>query len=169
MHLPLGPPAIWWTEQDHTERGIAREGQGLRAYRTEAGQTMAMHTTIPKSIDDYAARYPTHVRRLIRAMRQTIRAAAPQAQETISYRMPAFRVDGILVYFAAHTSHIGFYPGRAAIVAFRRELSRYKGARGSVQFPFDQALPLGLVRRIVKFRVKDNASKRQRNKGSGSI
>ena len=125
---------------------------------------MAMHTTIPKSIDDYAERYPPQVRRLIRAMRTTIRAAAPHAQETISYRMPAFRAGGILVYFAAHRSHIGFYPGRAAIVVFRKELSRYKGAKGSVQFPFDQALPLGLVRRIVKFRVQENASKSKRKK-----
>jgi uncharacterized protein YdhG (YjbR/CyaY superfamily) len=123
---------------------------------------MAMNQAIPKSIDDYVDRFPKHVRQLLQKMRRTIQAAAPQAKETISYRMPAFTLDRILVYFAAHRSHIGFYPGAGAIAAFRKQLSAYKGAKGSVQFPFAEPLPLALVRRIVKFRVKQNVSKQKR-------
>jgi uncharacterized protein YdhG (YjbR/CyaY superfamily) len=123
---------------------------------------MAMNQAIPKNIDDYVDRFPKHVRQLLQKMRRTIQAAAPQAKETISYRMPAFTLDRILVYFAAHRSHIGFYPGAGAIAAFRKQLSAYKGAKGSVQFPFAEPLPLTLVRRIVKFRVKQNLSKQKR-------
>ena len=123
---------------------------------------MAMNRATPRNIDDYVDRFPGHVQNLLQKVRRTIQAAAPQAQETISYRMPAFKLDRILVYFAAHTSHIGFYPGAGAIAAFRKELSRYKGAKGSVQFPFDESLPLALVRRIVKFRVNQNSSKKNK-------
>jgi uncharacterized protein YdhG (YjbR/CyaY superfamily) len=105
------------------------------------------------NFDDYARRFPLAVRRLLKMMRQTIREAAPGAQETISYRMPAFKLKKILVWYGAHTGHIGLYPGAAAIVAFKKELSVYKSAKGSVQFPFDEPLPLDLVTRIVKFRV----------------
>lgn len=123
---------------------------------------MAMTTAIPKNIEAYVRRFPKRVQQLLQQMRRAIRAAAPRATETISYRMPAFRLDRILVYFAAHKGHIGFYPGAAAVATFRKELSAYKGAKGSVQFPFDRALPLGLVRRIVKFRVKQNLSRMKR-------
>jgi uncharacterized protein YdhG (YjbR/CyaY superfamily) len=123
---------------------------------------MAMNRAIPRNIDDYLDRFPKHVQQLLQKMRLTIRAAAPQAKETMSYRMPAFTLDRILVYFAAHKSHIGFYPGAAAIAAFQKELSAYKGAKGSVQFPFDESLPLALVRRIVKFRVKLSSSKKKK-------
>jgi uncharacterized protein YdhG (YjbR/CyaY superfamily) len=120
---------------------------------------MAMSRAIPKNIAAYVDRFPKHVQRLLQQMRRTIRAAAPHAKETISYRMPAFRLDRILVYFAAHKNHIGFYPGAAAIARFRKQLSAYKGAKGSIQFPVDAALPLALVRRIVTFRVKQSSSK----------
>lgn len=120
---------------------------------------MAMNTAIPKNVDAYVQRFPRRVQQLLRQMRRAIRAAAPRATETISYRMPAFRLDRVLVYFAAHKGHIGFYPGAAAVAAFRKELAAYEGAKGSVQFPFDRALPLGLVRRMVKFRVTENLSR----------
>ena len=86
----------------------------------------------------------------------TIKKAAPQAEEVISYGMPAFKMYRMLVWFAAHSKHIGFYPGASGIEAFKKELSIYKGAKGSVQFPFDQPLPLGLITKIVKFRVTEN-------------
>lgn len=120
---------------------------------------MAMNQAIPTTIDDYVERFPKHVQQLLQKLRRTIRAAAPHAKETISYRMPAFTLDRILVYFAAHTNHIGFYPGAGAIAAFQKQLSAYKGAKGSVQFPFDEPLPLALVRRIVTFRVKQSSRK----------
>lgn len=110
----------------------------------------------PNTIDDYISRYPKDVQRLLSAMRATIRKAAPKAEETISYGIPAFTLNGRLVWFAAFKKHIGFYPGAGAIAQFKEELSAYKGAKGSVQFPFDEPLPLALVARIVKFRVKQN-------------
>jgi uncharacterized protein YdhG (YjbR/CyaY superfamily) len=113
-----------------------------------------------KDFDEYAERFPKDVQQLLRKMRQTIRKVAPQAKETISYSMPAFRLDGMLVWFAAHASHIGFYPGASAIARFKKELSGYRSAKGSVQFPFDEPLPLSLVTRIVEYRVNEQLAKR---------
>ena len=120
---------------------------------------MAMSKKIPKNFDDYADRFPKEVQPLLKKMRLTIKKAAPKARETISYGIPAFTLNGLLVWFAAHKNHVGFYPRASAIAAFKKELSAYKGAKGSVQFPFDEPLPLPLVSRIVKFRVKQNLSK----------
>lgn len=94
------------------------------------------------------------MQRKLKQMRATIRKAAPGATETISYGIPAFKTTKMLVWFGAHTNHIGFYPGAGGVAAFKKELSRYKFAKGSVQFPFDEPLPLPLVTRIVKFRVR---------------
>jgi uncharacterized protein YdhG (YjbR/CyaY superfamily) len=115
---------------------------------------MAMNKRIPKNIDDYVDRFPKEVQQLLGQMRLTIRKAAPKAKESMSYGIPTFTLDGNLVWFAAYKSHIGFYPRASAITAFKKELSAFKGAKGSVQFPFDEPLPLALVSRIVKFRVK---------------
>ncbi len=123
---------------------------------------MAINKKTPKNIDDYMGRFPKELQQLLQKMRLTIRKAAPRAKEAISYGIPAFTLDGYLVWFAAFKSHIGFYPGASAVTAFRKELSAYKGAKGSVQFPFDKPLPLALVSRIVKFRVKQNISKKQK-------
>ena len=120
-----------------------------------------MNKKVPKDIDDYAARFPEGTRQRLKKMRLAIRRAAPKAKEKISYGIPAFTLNGNLVYFAAYKNHIGFYPGAAAVAAFKRELSVYKGAKGSVQFPLDQPLPLALVARIVKFRVKQNLGRRK--------
>lgn len=125
---------------------------------------MAMTKRIPQSIDAYVDRFSQPARQRLQQMRRTIQKAAPQAQETISYRMPAFTfLDRNLVYFAAHTSHIGFYPGAGAVAAFEKQLSPYKRAKGSIQFPFDKPLPLALVTRIVRFRVTQNRARRKRS------
>jgi uncharacterized protein YdhG (YjbR/CyaY superfamily) len=108
------------------------------------------------SIDAYIASFPDEIQALLKAMRATIRAAAPEAEEKISYQMPTFFLKGNLVHFAAFKYHIGFYPAPRGIDEFKEELSIYKGAKGSVQFPFDQPLPLDLVARIVRFRVAEN-------------
>jgi uncharacterized protein YdhG (YjbR/CyaY superfamily) len=109
----------------------------------------------PADVDDYINGFPASAQTLLRQMRSTIRKAAPKAQETISYNMPAFELRGKrLVWFAGFKSHIGFYPGAAAITAFSKELSAYKTAKGSVQFPLSDPLPLDLVSRIVKFRLE---------------
>lgn len=110
----------------------------------------------PKDIDEYIARFPDDVRKLLEKVRTTIRKAAPNAEEKISYQIPAFTLKGNLVYFAAFKKHIGFYPMTAAIKRFKKELSVYEGAKGTVRFPFDQPLPLKLISKIVKFRVKEN-------------
>lgn len=112
--------------------------------------------TKPETIGDYIAGFPPEVQKLLRKVRATVRKAAPGAEEGISYRMPVFRLKGDVVYFAAFKKHIGLYPRVSGIRKFKKELSGYKSAKGSVQFPFDRPIPYGLVGRIVKFRVKEN-------------
>jgi uncharacterized protein YdhG (YjbR/CyaY superfamily) len=107
------------------------------------------------NIDDYIASYPPETRRILGHLRETIRKAAPEAKETINYGIPTFTLKGNLVHFAAFKNHIGFYPTPSAIEAFKKELSDYEGAKGSVKFPISESLPFGLVSRIVEFRVKE--------------
>lgn len=108
------------------------------------------------AIDAYIAGFPAEVQERLQALRDTIRAAAPDAVETFSYQMPTFNLKGNLVHFAAFKHHIGFYPTPSGTAAFQEALSRYKGAKGSVQLPLDQPLPLELVTAIVRFRVEEN-------------
>lgn len=112
-----------------------------------------------ESIDDYIATFPTEVQEILKTLRQVIREAAPDAKEKISYQMPAFVLHGNLVYFAAYKKHIGFYPGASGVEAFKAELSEYKGAKGSVQFPIGKPLPYELISRIVTFRIAENIKK----------
>lgn len=112
-----------------------------------------------KDIDEYITGYPEEIQKTLEQLRATIKKAAPKAEETISYGIPAFKLNGILVWFAAHSKHVGFYPRGSGIEAFKNELSIYKGAKGSVQFPLDKRLPLGLITKIVKFRVTENLQK----------
>ena len=112
--------------------------------------------TKPITIDEYISGFPKETQKILQQFRATVKKAAPQADETISYAMPAFKLNGILVWFAAHSTHIGFYPRVSAIEAFKEELSVYKGAKGSVQFPLANPLPLGLITKIVKFRIAEN-------------
>lgn len=111
------------------------------------------------SVDEYISTFPEEIQTRLQTLRATIKAAAPDATEKISYQMPTFALHGNLVYFGAFTHHIGFYPAPRGIAAFADELAAYKGAKGSVQFPFDQPLPLDLITRIVKFRVEENLQK----------
>ena len=108
------------------------------------------------TIDEYVAGFPPEIRARLSSLRATIRAHAPDAQERISYRIPTFWLDGNLVHFAAFARHVGFYPGPTGIEAFREALGRYRSARGSVQFPHDEPLPLDLVAAIVAHRVAEN-------------
>ena len=118
-----------------------------------------MVTNKPNDIDEYIANCPPDVHEMLQQVRDTIKKAAPGATEVISYRMPAFKLNGILVWFAAHSKHIGFYPKASGIENFKKELSIYKNAKGSVQFPFSQPMPLSLITKIVKFRVKEDMEK----------
>ena len=111
----------------------------------------------PKDFAEYADAFPNKVQRMLRAMRMAIKKAAPKAEETISYGIPAFGSGKLRVWFGGHKTHIGFYPGASTLVTFRKELSTFKSAKGSVQFPFDRPLPLALVARMVKFRMKETS------------
>jgi len=112
-----------------------------------------------KTVDEYISTVPQQVKGLLKEFRKTIQKAAPQAEEVISYNMPAFKLHGMLVWYAAWKEHIGFYPTPSALEVFKKELLAYKGAKGSVQFPIDKPLPLNLVTKIVKYRVKENLEK----------
>jgi uncharacterized protein YdhG (YjbR/CyaY superfamily) len=120
---------------------------------------MATSQTAPRDIDDYIARFPDDVRQILEKIRMTVRKAAPNAQETISYQIPTFTLHGNLVHFAAFKKHIGFYPGPSGVEKFKDELSAYNGAKGSVQFPLDKPVPFSLISRIVKFRLNENLKK----------
>ena len=115
-----------------------------------------------ESIDEYIATFPLNVQDILGELRQTIRNSAPDAKETISYQMPAFRLYGNLVYFAAFKNHIGFYPTSSGISEFRKELSHYGVAKGTVRFPINEPIPFDLISKIVKFRVKENLDKSAR-------
>lgn len=121
---------------------------------------------LPQDIDDYISSFPQNIQYLLQEIRATIRNHAPDAQEAISYGMPTFRQSGNLVHFAAHKQHIGFYPGSSGILAFKDRISMYKNAKGSVQFPFNQPLPLDLVAEMVEFRVQENSFKEAAKKKS---
>jgi uncharacterized protein YdhG (YjbR/CyaY superfamily) len=111
------------------------------------------------SIDEYIESFPNEVQEILRKLRAVIKDAAPDAEEKISYRMPTFYQKGNLVHFAAYNKHIGFYPAPSGIQAFKNELSTFKGAKGSVQFPIDKPLPYQLIGKVVRFRVVENLRK----------
>jgi len=115
-----------------------------------------MDNSKPVNIDDYIARFPKEVQVILERLRTTIREAAPDAKEAISYQMPTFRLKGNLVHFAAYKNHIGFYPTASGIEKFKKELFYYEGAKGSVKFPINEPLPFDLVSEIVKFRAQEN-------------
>jgi len=110
----------------------------------------------PKDVDEYISMFSDNIQELLIELRATIKEAAPEAEEVISYQMPAYKFHGVLIYFAAFKNHIGLYPRVSGIETFKDELSVYKGAKGSVQFPLNKPLPLDLIARIVKFRVTEN-------------
>ena len=113
----------------------------------------------PNEIDQYIAGFPADIQEILENLRAVIREAAPEAEETINYQIPTFRLHGNLVHFAAFKKHIGFYPTPSGIEKFRKELSVYEGAKGSVKFPLDKPIPYDLVREIVRFRVEENLEK----------
>ena len=119
-----------------------------------------------RTIDEYVAAFPPDVQSILRKIRLTIRKAAPQAEEKISYKMPAFALDGDLIYFAAFKKHIGIYPPVRGDEKLSKELSRYRGEKGNLKLPLDEPIPYDLIRKVVKFRLKEHLervrSKRKR-------
>ena len=115
-------------------------------------------------VDAYIAGFPQDVQKTLRKVRQTIRKAAPDAQETISYQIPTFTQKGVLIHFAAFTNHIGLYPAPRGVEKFKDELSAYEGGKGTVRFPLDEPIPFDLITRIVKFRLKNNLERAEAGK-----
>jgi len=120
---------------------------------------MKSNTVRFSSIDEYIATFPKEIQMKLEVVRATIKAAAPEAVEKISYQMPTFFLYGNLVHFAAFKNHIGLYPAPSGIEAFKHELSQYEGSKGAVRFPLDKPLPLDLISRITKYRVAENLKK----------
>ncbi|MDQ5938502.1 MAG: hypothetical protein QG603_211 [Patescibacteria group bacterium] len=116
-----------------------------------------------KTISQYIKLFPKETQAKLNELRQVIKKSAPQAQEKISYQMPTFYLHGNLVHFAGYKNHIGFYPTPSGIKAFAKELKEYKSSKGAVQFPLDEKLPLVLIKKIVKYRVKENLAKLNKN------
>ena len=116
-----------------------------------------------KNIDEYIAGFPENIQAILQNLRRVIHEAAPEAQETISYSMPAFKQNGILVYFAAFKDHIGFFPTSSGVSAFSKELAPYDTSKGTVRFPLDKPLPVNLIKKIVKFRAQENRNKKKKS------
>lgn len=114
---------------------------------------------MPKDIDGYIAQFPSDVQAILEKVRTTISHAAPEATETISYQMPAFKLNGMLVYFAAWKKHIGFYPPVSGDKPLEKAVARYAGEKDNLQFPLDQPIPYDLIERIVKLRVRQDSAK----------
>jgi uncharacterized protein YdhG (YjbR/CyaY superfamily) len=113
----------------------------------------------PRTIDEYIAGFPPMVRSILKKIRATDRGAAPDAQEVISYRMPAFKQGGILIYFAGFKAHIGVFPPVSGDARLEKAVARYAGPKGNLRFPLDEPIPYDLIRRIVALRVKQNTAK----------
>ena len=113
----------------------------------------------PTDIDGYILQFPADVQAILERVRETIRKAAPEAKEVISYQMPAFKQHGILVYFAAWKKHVGLYPPISGDESLEKSVARYAGPKGNLQFPLDEPMPLKLIERIVKLRVKQDGEK----------
>ena len=110
----------------------------------------------PKNIDEYIAAFSPDVQAILKKIRLTIRQAAPEAEEKISYKMPAFTLDGDLIYFAAFKKHIGIFPPVQGDEKLSQEIARYRGEKGNLKFPLDEPIPYALIRRVVKFRLKEH-------------
>lgn len=146
--------AIWKSLQEAMgKKTISKEAIGKTA------NSIPQTVNGKELVDKYIAGFPKITQLLLEKMRATIKKAAPNAEETVGYGIPTFKLNGNLVHFAGYKNHIGFYPAPSAIKVFEKELSVYDSAKGSVQFPIDKPLPLALVTKIVKYRVKENEEK----------
>jgi uncharacterized protein YdhG (YjbR/CyaY superfamily) len=123
-----------------------------------------MTTTKPRNIDDYIASFPNDTREILERIRTTIKRASPQAEEMISYNMPLYKYNGMLVSFAAWKNHIGLYPAPLATGELKKKLKPYEGAKSTLRFPIDKPMPLGLIAKVVKLRMKENLARAKKKK-----
>ena len=121
---------------------------------------MASKRPAAKDVDEYIAAFPPRVQAILKKVRATIRKAAPEAKETISYRIPAFTLDGVLIYYAAFKNHIGLYPPIRGDARLEKAVAPYAGEKGNLRFPLDEAIPYALIERIVRFRVKQTRARK---------
>jgi uncharacterized protein YdhG (YjbR/CyaY superfamily) len=160
------PAAVPPAQRAKTARKAAPKKSSQRSFDEKMG-------AVAPDVDAYVAGFPPEIRARLEKVRATIRKAAPQAVEGISYRIAGYTLEGALIYFAGFKHHIGVYPVPRASLEFRDELAAYKGGKGTVQFPHDKPLPLDLIRRIVKFRVADNlaraAARKAPKKGKAQV
>jgi uncharacterized protein YdhG (YjbR/CyaY superfamily) len=124
---------------------------------------MKANSRVPKTVDEYIAGFPHEVQAILERIRRTIRKAAPDAKEAISYHMPGFMLNGYLVHFAAYKKHIGLYPAPKGTEQFNKRLATYRSSKSTVKFPLDEPIPYDLIRQIVKIRVRDNLKKEKAN------
>jgi len=125
---------------------------------------MKAESTKFKTVDEYISTFPASAKKILQEIRKTIHEAAPQAEDVISYNMPASKFKGVLVYYAAYEKHIGFYPTASGIEVFKKQLGGYKFSKGAIQFPIEQPMPFDLIKKIVKFRVKEVQEKEKAKK-----
>lgn len=114
-----------------------------------------------KTVDEYIAAFPENIQIILQEMRRVIKETAPEAKEVISYQMPGFKQNGVLVWFAAFRNHIGFFPTALGVEVFKEKLAKYQTSKGTIRFPLDKPIPYELVREIVKFRINQDAAKKQ--------
>jgi len=143
----------------HDPRTLERPVRRVGDAHNGEGHGMETGHAKPDSIDEYIAGFPPEKRAVLGRIRQTIRAAAPDAEEAISYRMPTFKQNGILVHFAAFTNHIGLYPPIHGDASLEKAIAPYAGEKGNLRFPLDRPIPYDLIERIVKHQVKKNLAK----------
>jgi uncharacterized protein YdhG (YjbR/CyaY superfamily) len=117
-----------------------------------------------ETIDGYIKTFPKEIQKILETVRQAIKKAAPEAEEAISYQMPTFKLNGNLVHFASFKNHIGFYPTPSGTEIFKKEISVYRSGKGSIQFPIDKPMPLSLIKKIVKYRIKENSNRIKKKK-----
>ena len=127
---------------------------------------MAMLKIAPTTIDEYISLFPPETQKKLEQIRQLIRKLAPKAEEVISYQMPAFKLHSVFVYFAGYKNHIGFYPTSTGIKNFEKEIAKYKWSKGAVQFPLDEPLPVSLITKMVKFKIKEDKERANARKKS---
>ena len=121
---------------------------------------MKMSNTVPQNIDDYIADFPPEIQEILQRVRETIRKAAPDAEETISYNIPTFNLKGhYLIYFAGYKKHIGLYPVPIGNEELKEEMAPYVSGKGTLKFPLDKPIPYGLIRKLVKFRIRENLAR----------
>ena len=120
-----------------------------------------MTPSTSSEIDRYLSKFPKEIKEKLEQIRGIVKRIAPAAEEVISYKMPSFKLHGMLVWYNAHSNHIGLYPRASGVAVFSTELSSYKTSKGAIQFPLDEPLPLDLITRIIQYRVEENLKKRK--------